>query len=62
MITIREFIIAILPMFLLYIGLAFLIVAIGIEYPAIGVLLVLLIAISCPIVLESWFKFSSRWI
>jgi hypothetical protein len=62
MITLREFIIVILPIVLLCIGLTFLIAFIGIEYPAIGVLSMLLIAITCPVVLEIWFKFSSRWI
>ena len=62
MISVREFVIVLLPMLLLYIGLAFLVVCIGIEYPAIGVLSMLLVAISSPVVLEGWFKFSSRWI
>ena len=62
MISFRELVIVILPMFLLYIGLAILPVFIGIEYPAIGVLSVLLVVITSPVVLEGWFKFSSRLI
>ena len=62
MISVREFVIALLPMLLLYVGLAGLVVLLGMWDPVIGFLSVILLAITSPIVLEGWFDFSSRWI
>ena len=62
MISVREFVIVLLPMLLLYVGLAGLVVLLGTWNPVIGFLSMLTLAISSPIVLEGWFDFSSRWI